>query len=111
MKLIGIDYGSKRVGVALSDDEGKIAFPNQILDNDKKLLDKLGNIIKENSVGEIVVGESLDYKGKENEIMSDVKQFASKLSIQTGCPINYESEVLSSREARNFLGKKYYGPC
>ncbi len=101
MKLLGIDYGEKRVGIALSDEGGTIAFPKNILDNDNELLKKIYKITKNEEVGVIIIGESTDYKGNENPIMERIKSFKERLEDDTLLPVFYEPEFLSSQEARN----------
>ena len=86
-KFLGIDYGSKRIGLALSDEEGKVAFPKTILENNSQLVEKLASFIKENDVLGIVMGESLTSTGAENEIMADVRKFAGRLGGETGLPV------------------------
>ena len=46
MRFLGIDYGTKRIGLAISDENGKIAFPKEILPNDFHVFDRLGVLIK-----------------------------------------------------------------
>ena len=100
-KFLGLDFGSKRIGIAISDDDGKIAFPKTILNNDKKLFGNLGKIIKLEKISEIVLGESLNYKGEKNEIMKEIERFKSKLAIEFNLPTHFEQEFLSSFQARN----------
>lgn len=100
-KFLGLDFGSKRIGIAISDDDGKIAFPKTILNNDKKLFGNLGKIIKLEKISEIVLGESLNYKGEKNEIMKEIEKFKSKLEEKFNLPIYFEQEFLSSFQARN----------
>lgn len=105
MKLMGIDYGTKRVGVAVSDDAGRIAFPHQILPSDKNLINALKELCEKERVGAVVIGESRDYKQKENPIMDEVRSFAEKFSQKTGLPVHFEPEFLTSVEARRAPGK------
>lgn len=98
MKYLGIDYGSKRVGVATSDESGKIAFPKAILPRDGKLLDSIQAICLEEKVGEIVIGESLDYKGQPNAIMKDILIFKTALMGKVGLPVHFEPEFMTSHE-------------
>ncbi len=57
-RVMSIDFGSKRIGVALSDEAGKIAFPHSIVSNNGKELEEVSKIAMVNSVKVIVVGES-----------------------------------------------------
>ena len=105
MKYIGIDYGTKRVGIALSDDGGKLAFPNTILDNDSKMVEKLKSLIIENSVQKIIIGESKNYKMEDNEIMSDILDLKSILETELNIDVELQPEFLTSVEAKKITGK------
>lgn len=105
MRFLGIDYGSKRVGIALSDENGQLAFPFKVLSNNDELLDAVHNICGEQEVGEIVLGESLDFSGKENDIMEGIKEFKIKL-LELGLPIHMEKEFMTTVEARGRGGKE-----
>ncbi|MDI9355274.1 MAG: Holliday junction resolvase RuvX [Cyanobium sp. MAG06] len=91
MKYLGVDYGSKRVGIAESDEGGKIAFPITIVDNKTALADCL-ELIKALNIHTVVVGESLSLAGKENKINSKVKIFAQELQEQSGKDVVFEKE-------------------
>ena len=79
MRYLGIDYGSKRVGVAVSDEEGKFALPLSVLSNNQKLLPEIKKIIAEKQVGAVVLGESKNFKGEANVIMSAISKFREVL--------------------------------
>src|SRR3989338_9086055 len=68
MRYLGIDFGSKRVGLALSDESGTLAFPYSVVKNDKALLSEIERIVREQKVKLIVMGESRDFKGRDNPI-------------------------------------------
>jgi len=78
MKLLGIDYGSKNIGIAMSDSAGEMAFPKEIVANDEKALPHVLEIIENESIESVVLGESKNYEGKENPIMKDVHRFKEK---------------------------------
>ncbi|MEK7585483.1 MAG: Holliday junction resolvase RuvX [Patescibacteria group bacterium] len=59
MRRLGIDYGRKRVGVALSDVEGNFAYPLVVLANDSKLLPRITEICQSEGVGEIVLASAI----------------------------------------------------
>lgn len=102
---MGIDYGSKRVGVAFSDDKGLMAFPHAVLSNDTTLLEKILELIKEKEVAEIVIGYSLGRDGKPNEIHTKVEGLITDLTLETGLPIHLEPEQYTTQEATRFQGK------
>lgn len=99
MRLMGIDYGTKRVGVALSDESGKMAFPHIVLNNDEKLLKELVDLIEERKVGEIVIGHSLDREGVPNAVHAEVEELIGDLTLQVGLPVRLEPEQYSTQEA------------
>ena len=57
MKFLGIDYGSKKVGIAVSDDSANLAFPKCVIGNDVELLEHIARIVSEENIGAIVLGE------------------------------------------------------
>ncbi|GMQ95166.1 MAG: Holliday junction resolvase RuvX [Patescibacteria group bacterium] len=99
MKYIGIDYGTKRVGIALSDEGGMLAFPHSVLTNDKDLAENVKNVCEEESVSAIVMGESLDSAGAPNSIMENILPFKEKLEKELGLPVYLEPEFMTSMHA------------
>ena len=100
MRYLGIDYGKKRTGIALSDEGGVFAFPHGIFNTDALLMQNIQNICSEESVGTIVMGESRTYQGQKNPIMKKIEMFKKKLETETGIPVVFEPEMLTSQEAR-----------
>lgn len=101
MRYLGIDYGTKRVGLALSDDDGKMGFPHTVLSNTPKLLDEISAFIKEEGIGAIVFGDSKDLDGTENKVQAELKEFAAKLEERTGIHIAFEPEYYTTKQARD----------
>ena len=105
MRYLGIDFGLKRVGVAVSDETGSFAFPLAVLSNSEDLLDEIALICKENKIGGIVVGESMNFSFMENDIMKEILPFVENLKKTLGLPVNMHPEFLTSREAERLQGK------
>jgi len=105
MRLLGIDYGKKRVGIAITDDSGMMAFPKAVLPNDNFLFSEIKNLVEGHKVEKIILGESKDYKMNDNPIMSRIKAFKNELERDLGLPVIYEPEILSSHQAAHFQGK------
>jgi len=105
MRYLGIDYGSKKVGLALSDEAGVMGFPHGIIANTQHLADELYALIARENIGAAVIGESRDLKGEENVIAKDAKMLGSLITEHTGTPVFYESEVFTSAEARRAPAK------
>ena len=104
MKYIGIDYGTKRVGLATSDDEGRMAFPLRVIPNSKKLVEEIAAICRSERIDGIVLGESHDFKGKPNPIMREVVPLKEALEREIGLPVTFMTEVFSSQEAARVTG-------
>ena len=104
MTYLGIDYGAKKVGLATSDDEGRMAYPCMIADNDKTLIPDIKEIIRSMKITNIVIGESVDQNGAPNEIMKEIRSFAIKLEDEVDLPIHFEKEFMTSLEARRMQG-------
>ena len=105
MRYLGIDYGSKRVGLAISDEAGEFAFAHSVLQNNVELLPEIKKIIAEKDVEVVVLGESKNYKGEENVIMKAIKEFKVELEKVTGLPVYLEPEFMTSAEAERIQGK------
>ena len=105
MRLLGIDYGSKRVGVALTDESGAMAFPHEVVANDDAFIEYIGNLVKEKKVGTIVIGHSLNREGDPNPIHTNVSEFVLKLSEVVTCPIKLEPEHYTTQEAIRTQGR------
>lgn len=106
MRHLGIDYGTKRIGVALSDEGGTMAFPHAILENTKKSVGQVKEICDRERVGIIVVGESLDYKGQPNLVKIEADKFIIEIQKATNLPVVEEREFLSTQQARFHQAEK-----
>jgi putative Holliday junction resolvase len=106
MKILGIDYGSKRIGLAISDENQTMAFPKEVLSNDKKTLDVIKEIIGQENVSEVVIGESKDYKMKDNEIMNAVNSFKKDLEEKLNIEVILHPELMTSMQVEKMMGEK-----
>lgn len=105
MRYLGIDYGSKRVGTALSDDAGMMAFPHEVYPNDNELVATIERLITEKEVGAVVIGHSLGRDGEPNKVHAQVESFMTELTLQLPIPIHLEPEQYTTQEAVRFQGK------
>ena len=105
MRFLGIDYGSKRVGLALSDEAGIMAFPLKVIPNTPNLLKELETIIADKKVAEIVIGHSLDKNSQPNKIQAAIEDLITDLTLATGLPINLEPEQFSTQAALQIQGR------
>ena len=105
MRILGIDFGKKRVGLSLTDEKGMMAFPHGVYENDFTLLKRVVALINEKGVGEIVIGHSLDKTGKPNDIHKQVEEFVTDLTLETGLPIHLEPEQYTTQAALRIQGR------
>jgi putative Holliday junction resolvase len=105
MRLMGIDFGTKNIGVALSDEAAVMAFPKDVVRNGADALEKIASIAREAEVGRIVIGESRDFTGGHNPVHAVALVFADKLTALTGLPVSWEPEFLTSAEAERIQGR------
>lgn len=102
MRYIGIDYGAKRIGLALSDPGAQFAFPHETIPNDATTLDRIRQVVKREGVGGIVVGDARASNGEANPITAEAETFIDSLKTHLRIPIHTVSEAWSSVEARRF---------
>ena len=95
MRYLGIDYGEKRIGLALSDPEAKIAFPHSTVANIPDIL----KVIKDEGAGEIVVGLPYSLDGSESKQAEVIRGFAAELKSAVELPIVFENELFTSKIA------------
>ena len=105
MKILGVDYGSKRIGIAITDENAQMAFPKLVLQNDKNLIENFKKIIEENDIKKVVLGESKNFKMIDNEIMKEIIDFREVLEKELNVDVIMCSEIYSSAQAEFFQGK------
>ena len=101
MRIIGLDYGTKTVGVALSDALGITAQPVETITRkeENKLrhtLQRIEELIGEYEVGQIVLGLPKNMNATEGERVEKTKEFADKLARRTGLPVAFMDERLTT---------------
>jgi putative Holliday junction resolvase len=111
MKFLGIDYGTKRIGLATTDENHTLAFPKEIVLNNSGTFQRISEIIKEEKITEIVVGESVDFSGKLNALSGRIEVFILELKEKFNLPVHKQKEFLTSVEARKSgENKKSFSP-
>jgi putative Holliday junction resolvase len=111
MKYLAADYGEKRCGFAVSDAEGRGAFPRPALAvrGRKHFLSAAAELASEEGVGAVVLGLPLRLDGGENAASARIRKIAASLARRIGLPLYLMPEALSSCEAEARLretGKK-----
>ncbi len=105
MRFLGIDFGEKRVGVAISDADNSFAIAKGVLKNDQELIPSLKKMCEENEIMGLVLGESKDYHGAPNAIMKKVLGFKEVAERELKIPVYMEPEYMTSAEAVHLQGE------
>jgi len=98
MQTLGIDFGERRIGLAISDAEGTFALPLLTLErrSDQAAIARIGEIIREEEVESLVVGEPVNVDGSRGPAAERAKSFAAKLAAATGLPLRLVGETLTT---------------
>ncbi len=105
MKYLGIDFGAKRIGLAVSDAAGTIAFPRETVANDAQLPARIVRLIDEEKIDRIVIGDTRSHGGAPNPISAEASAFIEELQRATGLPVARAFEAWSSIEASRYAPK------
>lgn len=105
MKYLGIDYGNRRIGLALSDDTLSLAFPHKTLQNSKTVLQEVLDVIEKEQVTHVVIGESKNNDMKDNPIMERIHRFKKQLE-EKGVTVFLHPELYSSAQVVSIMGSE-----
>jgi len=102
MRILAVDHGEKRIGLALSDPTATIASPLRVIKHVSRVLDaaQVANLASENQVRLIVIGQSFDDEGQPNLAGRRAAKFAEALKEQTNIPTELFDESFSTQDAR-----------
>ena len=105
MRHLAIDYGTRRVGLALSDEGGRFATPVEVLEVNapEQALDPIARLVVGEHVAVVVVGLPLNMDGSEGSAARAVRAWAGALAARTSRPVVFVDERLSSFEAEQTL--------
>ncbi len=105
MKILAIDYGKKWIGLAISDDNRKMAFAYKTLENNQKIFSVLNEIVKKEEIYKIVIGLPLNKQMKSTRQTTETENWAGELVKKVEVSIDFENEIFTSIAA-NKLGAK-----
>ena len=103
MRLLGIDYGAKRVGVAISDEDRRLAFPKSVILNSRELSNTLRDMALEAGTTHIIMGESRNFKGEKNAVMDGILKLKNELE-GFNLTVSLEPEFVTSQQAARLQG-------
>ena len=101
MKYLGIDFGTKRIGFAVSDSGGTLARPLSVVKNDSKILYELDKVIAAEGIEGIVIGNSTG-----NPVQRDIEEFIGQITLTSMMPVEMMTEAFTSHEAHGRKGKE-----
>jgi len=102
-RILGLDYGSVRVGVAISDALHLTAQGQSFIKNDEALIPTILQLIESRDIDKIILGNPLHLSGQESQKSEEVRQFQQQLQTQTSCEIILRDERLSTKAAQRHL--------
>lgn len=104
-KILALDYGRKKIGLALADSEARIAEPHDTIErfNRNEDMRRLREFVRDHRVQQIVVGLPLRLDGTPGEMADEATRFANRLRKQIGVSVELVDERLSSWEAERLL--------
>ncbi len=105
MRIMGLDVGTKRIGVAVSDETGSIAQGRETVlrTSDEKAVAAIKETASAEKVAEVVVGLPLNMDGSEGPSAEGCRKFAKKLSATLNVPVKFWDERLSTKEAESVM--------
>ena len=105
MKLLGVDYGRRRIGLAITDDEGRFITGLPTLDRNKTpdVLSKLRAIILERRPDQLIIGLPLDIDGRDTVMSLEIRVFADVLKALVAIPVSFVDESLTSMRAAEIM--------
>ncbi|MGH9793254.1 MAG: Holliday junction resolvase RuvX [Candidatus Acidiferrales bacterium] len=107
-RILAVDYGRKRIGLAISDEKGLTARPLATLTrtNRRNDLRRLREIAREHGVARILVGHPLNLDGTAGEMAAEAARFAGRIRKELGLPVELADERLSTWEAEQMHGAR-----
>lgn len=102
-RILGIDHGDVRIGIAMSDETAFLASPLTTVRNGKGAADEIAALVREHNVETIVIGLPLNMDGSAGPAVGKVRKFIAKLSKKTTVPIVESDERLTTVTAHHNL--------
>ena len=108
MRILGLDYGSKTVGVAMTDALGMTVQPYKTIQRDREsklrqTLSEIAEIVEQYRIEKIVMGLPLNMDDTEGDCAAKTRDFAEKLKLRVAVPIEFTDERLTTMEAEEIL--------
>lgn len=104
-KLLALDYGQKRIGVAVSDAEQRYSFarPPVVVSNVGEQLSAIAKLVRSEAIEQIIIGLPVNLNGKETDQTRTVRIFADRLAAAAGVPIEFRDERLTTKQGQKLI--------
>lgn len=102
-RLLAIDYGLKRIGLAVSDELHITVRPVDFIVNDENKIQKISEIIKNENVGLIILGYPYRLDNQKSELMNEIEEFRKELITKTNIFVEFYDESYSSIDASSIM--------
>lgn len=108
-RILALDYGRTKIGMALADAEARIAEPHDTLEriNRNEDMRRLREFVRDHAIRQIVVGLPLRLDGTAGEMAEEATRFAERLRKQIGVPVELVDERLTSWQAEQMLEQEF----
>ncbi len=106
MRLMAVDYGEKRVGLASTDESGTFALPRAVLPNDTNLVNRILEFRRLDGAEKIIIGDSKNFKGEANAVMWAAERLKLELE-KHGVEVELHPEIYTTVEARRLQGQTH----
>ena len=102
-RYLGLDYGDKRIGLAISDPLGSMAMPRNFIPNSKAAIQHIKRIVKEDDIAAIVLGLPRQMDGQDSKTTQKVRVWGEKLAAQCQVKVIFQDERLSTQAVEREL--------
>ncbi len=102
-RLLGLDVGGKRIGIAVSDEGQILSSPWGLVEQGSKSIVEIGKIVRETGAVAIVAGLPTGMSGREGAQAAETRRFAIEVEQELGLPLSYWDERLTSSQAERML--------
>jgi putative Holliday junction resolvase len=107
MRILSLDYGEKRIGLAITDRENIMAIPFGMIENNDSISENILKLIKENDIGRIVIGRPVNLKGQPGYQAEIVESFVSNILKSYDLPISIIDERFTSKISSGLVSESY----
>jgi putative Holliday junction resolvase len=108
MRILSLDYGEKRIGLAITDKQNSMALPFGMIENNDSISENILKLIKENDIGRIVIGRPLNLKGQSGHQAEIVENFVSRILKSYELPISIIDERFTSKISSDLVSESHH---